>query len=365
MESLEVKNLFCSIYDGKTVLVTGDTGFKGTWLTFWLLQMGAKVIGYSIDDFTSPSHHILLRQNYKSYRGDINDLKYLKKIINKHKPQIIFHLAAQSLVRRSYHNPLETYATNVMGSLNVFEAARFSKSVNAIVNITTDKVYENVEINKAYKESDSLGGYDMYSSSKACVEILSSSYKRSFFSDNSILLATARAGNVIGGGDWAEDRLIPDIVKATSDNKKTIIRNPEFIRPWQHVLEPLSGYLLLGQKLLEGKKEFADSWNFGPDMDQCLKVYEVLELFKENWTELKVAYSKRIKNNFHEAGILMLNYSKANKQLKWQPVWKINTAILKTANWYKTYYKWGNLLSSHDLNDYITEAKKKKLIWTK
>jgi CDP-glucose 4,6-dehydratase len=365
MESLEIKDLFGSVYKGKTVLVTGDTGFKGTWLSFWLVQMGAKVIGYSIDDTTTPSHHKLLKQNYKSYRGDINDLKYLQKIINKHKPQIVFHLAAQSLVRRSYHNPVETYTTNVIGTLNVFEAARFSKSVKAIVNVTTDKVYENLEINKAYAESDQLGGYDMYSSSKACVEILSSSYKRSFFCDHKILLATARAGNVIGGGDWAEDRLIPDIVKATSKNEKTVIRNPISIRPWQHVLEPLSGYLLLGQKLLEGKKEFAESWNFGPDTDQCLKVGEVLDLFKRNWPELKVSYPKKVKNNFHEAGVLMLDHSKAKNRMKWKPVWGIETTINKTATWYKTWYDSGKLTTQADLFDYISDAKKKKLIWTK
>ncbi len=365
MESLEVKNLFNSIYYNKSVLVTGDTGFKGTWITFWLLQMGAKVIGYSIDDNTHPSHHKLLAHSYKSYRGDINNLKQLIKIITKHKPEIVFHLAAQSLVRSSYLNPVETYTTNVIGTLNVFEAARNTNSVKAIVNITTDKVYENLEINKAYKESDSLGGYDMYSSSKACVEILSSSYKRSFFNNNSILLATARAGNVIGGGDWAEDRLIPDIVKATSCNKKTIIRNPTSIRPWQHVLEPLSGYLLLGQKLLEGKKEFADSWNFGPLKKQCLKVAEVLDMFKKNWSELKVTYPAITKNDLHEAGILMLDYSKAKKVLNWQPVWDINITIQKTAHWYKSYYKTGKLLTANDLNEYIAEAKNKKIIWAK
>ena len=360
-----MKTLFNSIYNNKTVLVTGDTGFKGAWLTFWLTKMGAKVIGYSLNDITNPSHHRLLKHTYKSYIGDIRDLPHLKKIINKHKPEIIFHLAAQSLVRESYLNPIETYSTNVIGTLNVLEAAKESKCVKAIVNVTTDKVYENIEKAKAYKETDMLGGYDMYSSSKACVEILSNSYKRSFFSDNNILLATARAGNVIGGGDWAKDRLIPDIIRATSIKKATVIRNPKSIRPWQHVLEPLSGYLLLGQKLLEGKKEFADSWNFGPDKDQCLRVDEVLKLFKKDWKELKIEFQKDTKNNLHEAGILMLDYSKSKKYLKWQPNWKIKEAVNKSANWYKNYYAKGNILTESDLVSYVADAKRKKLIWTK
>jgi CDP-glucose 4,6-dehydratase len=362
---MEIKGLFNSVYNNKTVLVTGDTGFKGSWLTYWLVQMGANVIGYSIDEGTKPSHYKLLTQDYKSYRGNISDLKRLKKIIKKHKPQIIFHLAAQSLVRESYHNPVETYATNVLGTLNVLEAARASGHVKAIVNVTTDKVYENLEISRAYKESDTLGGYDMYSSSKACVEILSSSYKRAFLGNKNLLLATARAGNVIGGGDWGQDRLIPDIVKATSKSKKTLIRNPKSIRPWQHVLEPLSGYLLLGQKLLEGKSALAEAWNFGPDKDQCLTVNAVLALLKKEWTDIDIKYSPENKTNLHEAGILILDHSKATKELKWQPVWKMNKTIAKTAGWYKTYYNSGKSLTASDLKDYIEDAITKKVIWAK
>jgi len=365
MENLEIKHLFNSVYQNKTVLVTGDTGFKGTWLTLWLLQLGAKVIGFSKDDITKPSHHKILNLKYKSYRGNINNLNEIKKVVKKHKPQIIFHLAAQSLVRESYHNPTETYLTNVMGTLNVFESARNTSSVKAIVNITTDKVYENLEIKKAYKETDQLGGYDMYSSSKACVEILSSSYRRSFFSDNKILLATARAGNVIGGGDWAKDRLIPDIVKATSKNKPSLIRNPKSVRPWQHVLEPLSGYLLLGQKLLEGKTAFADGWNFGPDNEQSLTVGEVLNLFKKEWQELKIEYPPQSNKSLHEAGLLMLDYSKSRQKLKWQPVWNMKSTINKTVGWYKEFYLNKNISTLSDLNDYIQEATRKKLIWTK
>lgn len=364
MENLVIRHLFNSAYENKTVLVTGDTGFKGTWLTLWLLQLGAKVIGFSNDDITKPSHYKILNLKYKSYRGNINNPDEIKKVVKKHKPQIIFHLAAQSLVRESYDNPAETYLTNVMGTLNVFESARSTSSVKAIVNITTDKVYENLEIKKAYKETDQLGGFDLYSSSKACVEILSSSYRRSFFSDNKILLATARAGNVIGGGDWAKDRLIPDIVKATSKNKPTLIRNPKSVRPWQHVLEPISGYLLLGQKLLEGKTAFADGWNFGPDNKQDLTVGEVLNLFKKEWNELKIEYPSVNDKNPHEARLLMLDYSKSRQKLNWQPVWDLKSTIKKTAGWYKEYYLNKHVSTLSDLNDYIQEATGKKLIWT-
>lgn len=365
MENLEIAKLFGSVYKGKTVLITGDTGFKGTWLCFWLSKMGAKVIGYSIDDISHPSHFKILKLNYKSYRGDICDTKKLVGVLKKHKPQIVFHLAAQSLVRESYRSPIETYQTNVVGTLSVFEAIKISGCVNAVVNITTDKVYENLETNRAYKEQDRLGGYDLYSSSKACVEILSDSYKRSFFQNYNILLATARAGNVIGGGDWANDRLIPDIVKATVKNQTTFIRSPKSIRPWQHVLEPLSGYLLLGQKLLEGKREFATAWNFGPDTDQCVSVGEVLKLFKKNWNKLNVKYNKADRSEFHEAGILMLDYNKAKTKLKWKPVWKLNYTVTTTANWYKNYYNNKVLNTEKDLMQYILDAKQKKISWTK
>jgi CDP-glucose 4,6-dehydratase len=365
MENLEITKLFNSVYKGKTVLVTGDTGFKGTWLCYWLIKMGANVIGYSIDDITKPSHNRLLKLKYESYRGDICNTKKLCDVIRKHKPQIVFHLAAQSLVRESYRAPIETYQTNVVGTLSLFEAIKIAGFVKAIVNVTTDKVYENLETNRAYKELDRLGGYDLYSSSKACVEILSESYKRSFFSDNNVLLATARAGNVIGGGDWAKDRLIPDLVKAIKSGKTTIIRSPESIRPWQHVLEPLSGYLSLGQKLLEGKKEFSGAWNFGPDKNQCVTVGEVLKLFRQNWSKLKIEFSKPDNSKFHEAGILLLDYCKAKTKLKWSPVWRLDFTVASTANWYKCYYNKKKLNTEQDLIQYIKDARRNKISWTK
>lgn len=254
-------NLFNSIYKDKNVLITGHTGFKGSWLTLWLSKMGANVIGYSIDTPTSPAHHEMINlNNIISIEGDILDTKKLEKVINEHSPDIIFHLAAQSLVRKSYKEPLKTFETNIMGTLNILEICRKSQNVKAIVNITSDKCYENKDDGKDYTESDPMGGKDPYSASKGGAEIVSNAYRYSFLNPDhygekhNILIANARAGNVIGGGDWAEDRLIPDIIRAVSNKKNVMIRNPKAIRPWQHVLESLNGYLLLGQKLLEGKK---------------------------------------------------------------------------------------------------------------
>ena len=271
-----MKNLFSRIYKNKTVLVTGHTGFKGSWLVYWLSQMGAKVVGYSLEAPTTPNHFELLQNNSQfsilnsqltSIIGDIRDLDKLNQVFSEYKPDIVFHLAAQPLVRLSYENPIETYETNVIGTLKVFEACRVN-NVKAIVNITSDKAYENREWIWGYRENDPMGGYDPYSSSKGCADILATSYRNSYFNikdykkTHNTLLATCRAGNVIGGGDWAKDRLITDIMLSVSQNKKVNIRNPYATRPWEHVLEPLSGYLHIGQKLLEEKLEFGDAWNF-------------------------------------------------------------------------------------------------------
>ena len=263
--------MFRGVYKGKKVLVTGHTGFKGSWLSLWLIKLGAKVIGYALEPPTNSNHFELLNLDMVSIIGDIRDRDRLNAIFKKYKPEVVFHLAAQPLVRYSYINPVETFETNVMGTINVFEACRITESVKAIVNITSDKCYENKEWIWGYRESDPLGGYDPYSASKGCAELVTSSYRKSFFNPedyskkHNTLLASARSGNVIGGGDWGKDRLIPDIVRAISKNEKLYIRNPKATRPWQHVLEPLSGYLFLGQMLLEGKTEFADAWNFGPN----------------------------------------------------------------------------------------------------
>lgn len=330
--------MFNNIYKGKKVFLTGHTGFKGSWLALWLTKLGAEVCGYSLEPNTTPSMFTELDiQNKikKSIIGDILDYDKLAKEIQDFQPEIIFHLAAQPLVRLSYSEPILTYKTNVIGSLNVLEAARNCSSVKAFVNVTTDKCYENKEINRGYREDEPMGGYDMYSSSKGCVEIMSSSFRRSFL-QNGYAMATARAGNVIGGGDWALDRLIPDCVRFINAGEKIEIRNPVAVRPWQHVLEPLSGYLLLGEKLLEHGLHFADGFNFGPYEDSVLKVAEVAQKVVENYGKGEVVVHKR--DNLHEANLLMLNIEKAEKVLGWTPTYTANQAIRETVDWYKHFY---------------------------
>lgn len=325
-------------YKNKKVFITGHTGFKGSWLALWLTLLGAKVKGYALEPYTDPSNFIAINLDSKveSEIGDILDREKLNKSISDFKPDIIFHLAAQPLVRLSYLEPIKTYETNVIGTLNTLEAARKCSSVKAFVNITTDKCYENIEKNYAYKENDKMGGYDMYSSSKGCSEILSASYRNSFLKDEGFLLATARAGNVIGGGDWSTDRLIPDCIKAINKNEDIIIRSPQAIRPWQHVLEPLSGYLTLGEKLLEGKQEFADGFNFGPESNSVLTVKDIVKKIINYYGKGNVIIHTDTK--FHEANLLMLDITKAKTKLDWHPKYNANEAIEKTVLWYKNFY---------------------------
>ena len=374
--------MFNNIYSGKRVLITGHTGFKGSWLALWLKGLGAEVIGYALQPPTNPNHFDLLTNHHTfspsqlleivSIIGDIRDREKLIKTFRDYQPEIVFHLAAQPLVRYSYKSPVETFETNVMGTINVFEACRQTESVRAIVNITSDKCYENREWVWGYRENDPMGGYDPYSASKGCAEIVTNCYRNSFFNPstvqasnpltNSTLLASARAGNVIGGGDWAEDRLIPDVMRAVSKNEKVIIRNPEAIRPWQHVLEPLSGYLLLGQKLLEGKIEFAEAWNFGPNDEGSVSVKEIVEIIKTYWD--KIDYEISIdSNNPYEANFLKLDCSKAHIRLKWQNVWDAQETFAKTVEWYKKYYTDKNVSSMNDLKNYIQKAKEKNVEW--
>jgi CDP-glucose 4,6-dehydratase len=364
LEIMEIENLFGSIYKNKICLVTGHTGFKGSWLSYWLTKMGAKVIGYSLKPNTSPNHFELLYNSCTSIIGDIRDIENLEKVFNRFNPEMVFHLAAQALVRYSYDNPFETYHTNVLGTMNVFEAARKCSSVKAIVNVTSDKCYDNKEWIWGYRENDPMGGHDPYSSSKGCSEILTASYRKSYFSNSNTLLASARAGNVIGGGDWAEDRLIPDIVKATNNKKKVFIRSPLATRPWQHVLEPLSGYLTLGWHLLEGKKEFAEGWNFGPNNESNISVKKAVVISKNYWDKIDFKITSELAN-LHEANLLMLDCSKANKLLKWNPVWGLQKTFRKTISWYKSFYEKGKINTESDLNDFIEYAKNKELIWTK
>jgi CDP-glucose 4,6-dehydratase len=363
-----MKNLFAGIYKNKTVLVTGHTGFKGSWLSYWLNQMGAKVIGYSLEAPTNPNHIELLNLNIISIIGDIRDFNRLDDTVQTYKPDIVFHLAAQPLVRLSYDDPIETYETNVIGTLKVFEACK-KNNIKAIVNITSDKAYENKEWIWGYRENDPMGGYDPYSSSKGCAEILTSSYRNSYFNINdykvkhNTLLATCRAGNVIGGGDWAKDRLMTDIILSVSENKKVNIRNPYATRPWQHVLEPLSGYLHIGQKLLEEKKEFADAWNFGPSNEGNITVEQVVKNVKKYWEKIEYEINSDL-DQPHEAKLLKLDCSKAHIILKWKDVWDSNTTFEKTVKWYKAFYEKNELLTNDDLKSYISSAKQRDIEWT-
>jgi CDP-glucose 4,6-dehydratase len=346
------------IYKGKRVFITGHTGFKGTWLTCFLDVLGAQHAGFSLLPYTDPSHFSLLGSNKTSTIGDLANIKLLKTSINNFQPEIVFHLAAQPLVRESYKNPITTYQTNVMGTLNVLEAIRECNSVTVVVVITTDKVYENREWIYPYRENDPLGGYDMYSSSKACSEVLVKSYQRSFFNlarykvEHNVLVATARAGNVIGGGDWSTDRLIPDIIRATVDNRITKIRNPDAVRPWQHVLDCLYGYLLLGERLLKEEIKFSDSWNFAPYSYDSKTVAEVAGIAKSIWERINIETQSSDKT-LHEASILRLDNSKAFSELAWIPKWNTELAVEKSVIWYKEYYLNNKVITYSQIDDYL------------
>ncbi|MBD3322821.1 MAG: CDP-glucose 4,6-dehydratase [Chitinivibrionales bacterium] len=363
-----MNKLFNGIYENRRVFITGHTGFKGSWLALWLTKMGAKAAGYSLAPSTNPNHISLLNLDMESTLDTILDLESLSTAMNRFNPDIVFHLAAQPLVRYSYSHPYETYETNVMGTLNVCEAARKCKSVTAIVAITTDKVYENKEWEWGYRENDRLGGYDPYSSSKACAEILLSSYRNSFLNLNdygsmhNILLSTVRAGNVIGGGDWSIDRLIPDIMKATAAGKPVDIRNPSSTRPWQHVLECLGGYLRVGQVLLEGRKDIADSINFGPVESDNLSVDDVCELVHTIWPQTQFDFPDNT-SRLHEAGALRLDCSKARTLLDWKPLWKSARAIRLTVEWYRRFYGEKSITSENDLYEYVKDAHEGGAVW--
>lgn len=325
-------------YNGKRILITGHTGFKGGWLTLWLQMMGAQICGYALKPNTHPAlfDAAQVQDGIQNVCGDILDREKLNKTFQDFQPEIVFHLAAQPLVRLSYAEPVVTYETNVIGTLNVLEAARKCGSVKAFVNVTTDKCYENKEVARGYREDEPMGGYDMYSSSKGCVEILSSSYRRSFLQDG-YAMATARAGNVIGGGDWAADRLIPDCVRSIEAGQEIEIRNPAATRPWQHVLEPLSGYLLLGHLLYTQGKQYAEGFNLGPNPDSVLTVAEVAEMVVKEYGKGSVKVHKR--DDLHEANLLMLDISKAARVLGWTPTYTAQQAIAETVAWYKRFYQ--------------------------
>ncbi len=368
MENLVNKKLFSGVYEGKKVFLTGHTGFKGSWMMAWLEAMGAEVCGFSLEAPTTPNHLELLKLKGKSIIGDIRDRELLSKSIAEFKPDIIFHMAAQALVRLSYEEPHETFDTNVLGSLNVYEAARNCDSVRTIITITTDKVYENNEWVWGYRESDRLGGKDPYSASKAAMELMTSSYRNSFFNlekygdSHKVLLGVVRAGNVIGGGDWAKDRLIPDIIKASLEGNPVSIRSPKAVRPWQHVLEPLSGYLLLGQKLIEGGVKFAKAYNFGPLVQEEMTVQQVLEELKSHWEAID--YKIEVpKDMLHEAGLLKLDCTMAKVELDWSPVWTTQEGLKKTINWYKDFNNSNSVMTADDLKTYVSDAIERKKSW--
>ncbi len=367
-----MKNLFNNIYKGKKILVTGHTGFKGSWITLWLKELGAEVIGYSLEPPTNPSLFEILKLDREIIHiiGDVRDEKKLKEIFKKYKPEIVIHMAAQPLVRHSYINPKETYETNIIGTLNVFEAVRETDSVKVVINVASDKCYQNKEWVYGYREDDSMGGYDPYSSSKGCAELLTTAYRHSFFNPkdygktHNVALASVRAGNVIGGGDWATDRLIPDCIRALSKKGIIYIRNPQAIRPWQYVLEPLSGYLWLGSLLWTNPTKYSEGWNFGPNDEDILTVEEIVKRVIHIWGE--GSYKINQDKDFYESKLLKLDISKAHFYLKWKPVCNIEFALEETVNWYKEYFNNPQNIYQYTLQqlyNYIDSAKKKNLIW--
>jgi len=341
-----------TFWRGKRVFITGHTGFKGSWLSLWLQKMGAHVTGLALPPPTAPSLFEVanVHKGMNSIIGDIRDLPTVVKAMKNAAPEIVIHMAAQPLVRYSYDNPVDTYATNVMGTVHILEAVRLLDSIKVVVNITSDKCYDNKEWMWSYRENESMGGYDPYSSSKGCAELVTSAYRNSFFNhdkydEHGVALASARAGNVIGGGDWALDRLIPDIMRAFSNKHPLLIRNPGSIRPWQHVLEPLNGYLILAQALYNGGIHFADGWNFGPrDMD-AQPVQYIVDRLTSYWGR-DVCWEIDKSPQAHEAHYLKLDCSKANTYLGWVPKWTLDQALNAIVSWHKAH------LEGLDMHDY-------------
>ena len=345
-----------SFWKGKKVFITGHTGFKGSWLSLWLQEMGAIVKGYALEAPTTPALFIEARvaDGMHSEIGDIRDFLKLKESIATFKPEIVFHMAAQPLVRLSYDDPIETYSTNVMGTVHLLEAVKQVGGVKAVVNVTSDKCYENREWEWGYRENEPMGGFDPYSNSKGCAELVAASYRQSFFNADKYqvhgcALASARAGNVIGGGDWAADRLIPDILKAFEDNQPVEIRSPHAIRPWQHVLEPLSGYLTIAEHLFESGPAFAEAWNFGPNDDDAKPVQWIVDRLTTLWEDNASWYLSEGEHP-HEAHYLKLDCSKAKMRLDWQPVWGLEETLNRIVDWHKAWLKSADI-KAHTLSE--------------
>jgi CDP-glucose 4,6-dehydratase len=352
---MEKLALSYSFWKNKSILITGHTGFKGGWLSLWLNSLGAQVHGYALAPSSTPS--FFKEANIESIMAshtvaDIRDVNMLESTFKFARPEIVFHLAAQPLVRESYIDPVETFTTNVVGTINLFEMVRKISSVRAVINVTTDKCYENKESLKPFVENDSIGGYDPYAASKGCSELITASYRQSFLAENDVALASARAGNVIGGGDWSKDRLIPDFLRALDSGEDLIIRSPDAIRPWQHVLEPLKGYLQLGEKLITEGQSYAEAWNFGPSDKNTKTVEFILKKLNQEFPQAKWDIDRSTQP--YEAHYLALDSTKANKKLKWQPRWKLDDALDSIISWHHAWHNRDNMqhFSLSQINDY-------------
>ena len=360
--------LFGGVYAGRRVLVTGHTGFKGSWLALWLQALGARVGGLALpapDD--RPNHLGLLGLRLDASRVDLRDAAAVRETLARLQPEVVFHLAAQPLVRRSYREPAATFDVNVLGLVHLLEAVRETPSVRVVVNATTDKCYLDRETGRGYREDDALGGHDPYSASKACAELVSASYRRSFLGRDDgrghpVALATARAGNVVGGGDWSEDRLVPDLVRAATSGAPLSIRHPRSTRPWQHVLEPLAGYLLLGERLLADPHGAAEAWNFGPDAEGQLSVAKVVARFARHWPSVRCDVAPG--PHPHEATLLHLDCAKARERLGWRPLWNADRTFERTTAWYRRQHERGDVASHEDLACYVADARRAGMAWT-
>ena len=371
-DKMSLTNLFSGIFKDETVFVTGHTGFIGSWLTEWLCELNANVVGYSLEPPTDPSLFgtLELKKRITHIIGDVTDQPKLEKSIKEHSPKFIFHLAAQPLVQTSYKQPLETIQTNVIGAANLLESIRKISSVKVCVIVTSDKCYENRELDCAYKETDPLGGYDPYSASKSAVELVTSSYRNSFFNpkdfaNHGISLSTSRIGNVIGGGDWAKNRLVPDSIRSLSTNQDIHIRNPTAVRPWQHVLESISGLFCLSKKMWDNPSLYAQPWNFGPLINN--ENVTVSQLASQIISEWGSGNCNNVSHNEpHEANLLMLDSSKAIEKLDWHPVYSIKDGVSKTISWYKEYFTNDNNMQEFTQNqilEYVEHAKKMNIVW--
>ena len=365
--------MFSNVYAGRRVLVTGHTGFKGSWLCMWLLELGAEVAGYSLDIPTNPSNFeiLALSQRLRHYQGDVRDREHLGRVFDEFGPEMVFHLAAQALVRRSYCDPVTTFETNAIGTMNVLECTRHRAGVRVGVIITSDKCYRNVDWTWGYRENDALGGEDPYSGSKACAEVIAYSYMRSFFNgrEGVAAIATARAGNVIGGGDWAEDALVPDCVRAWSKGEAVVIRHPEATRPWQHVLDALSGYLWLGSQLWRrNPRVVGESYNFGPDATAKHRVEALLAMVAEGWRGARWRVDAKGTEGRPEARFLTLSSDKALAQLEWRAVLTLPEAVHFTSRWYHRYYEQGSAgmleFAIGQMAEYGCRATERGLAWS-